>query len=98
MQWREANGDNPLEVCLGETGQGSEVSVEETQAVVVVFQVQAAAHALGQLMDEAEVTVVVAGSDPVKHGGMNLDADVLAHETFDVDVELNSLTSDREFH
>ena len=44
-----------------------EVPVQERQAVVVVLQVQAAAHALGQLVDEAELAVVVARADPVEH-------------------------------
>ena len=35
--------------------------VEERESVVVVLQVQRAPHALGQLVDEAELAVVVAG-------------------------------------
>ena len=67
VQRRQPLGDHPLEVGLGEAGERGEVPVQERQAVVVVLQVQAAAHALGQLVDEAELAVVVAGAHPVEH-------------------------------
>ena len=70
--------DDPLEVGLGEAGQGGEVAVQERQPVVVVPHVQAAAHALGQLVDEAELAVVVAGPHPVEQGGVDLEAERLA--------------------
>ena len=53
--------------ALGEAGERGEVAVQEAQPVVVVLQVQAAAHALGQLVDEAELAVVVARADAVEH-------------------------------
>ncbi len=68
----EPLGQDPLEVHLGEPGQGGEVPVEEGQPVVVVLQGEAAPHALGQLVDEAELAVVVAGADPVEDGGGDL--------------------------
>ena len=76
VQGRQALGDHPFQVGLGEAGQRGEVPVEERQAVVVVLQVQAAAHALGQLVDEAELAVVVAGPHPVEHRRVDLDAEV----------------------
>jgi hypothetical protein len=66
-------GHHPFEVGLGEAGEGGEVPVQEAQPVVVVLQVQAAAHALGQLVDEAELAVVVAGAHPVEHRARHLD-------------------------
>ncbi len=69
----EPLGDDPLEVRLGEAGQRGEVPVEEREAVVVVLQVQAAPHALGQLVDEAERAVVVAGADPVEDRALELE-------------------------
>ncbi len=71
-------GQDPLEVHLGESGQGGEVAVQERQPVVVVLHRQAAPHALGELVDEAELAVVVARADPVEHGRGDLDAERLA--------------------
>jgi hypothetical protein len=45
VQRRQALGDHPLEVGLGEAGEGGEVPVEERQPVVVVLQVEARSHA-----------------------------------------------------
>ena len=45
-QRAEPLGEHPLEVHLGEPGQGGEVAVEEGQAVVVVLEGQAAPHPL----------------------------------------------------
>ena len=45
-QRRQPFVDHPLQVGLGEAGQGGEVAVEERQAVVVVPGVQAAAQIL----------------------------------------------------
>ena len=52
--------DHPLQIGFGEAGEGREVPIEERQAVVVVLQVEALPHALRQLVDEAELAVVVA--------------------------------------
>ena len=73
----EALGEDALGVELGEAGQRGEVPVEEGQPVVVVLQVEAAPHALGQLVDEAERAVVVAGADPVEDGRGDLHAERL---------------------
>ena len=74
----QALGEDALGVELGEAGQGGEVPVEEREPVVVVLQVEAAPHALGQLVDEAERAVVVAGADAVEDGRGDLDAERLA--------------------
>ena len=60
-----------------------EVPVEEREPVVVVLEVQAAPHALGQLVDEAERAVVVAGADAVEDGRGDLDAERLAGRLVD---------------
>ena len=65
----QALGDHPFEVELGEAGEGGVVAVEERQAIVVVLHVQAGAQALGQLVDEAELAVVVARPHLVEQGG-----------------------------
>ena len=64
----EALGEDALRVELGEAGEGGEVAVQERQSVVVVLEVEAAPHAFGQLVDEAERAVVVTGPDAVEHG------------------------------
>jgi hypothetical protein len=46
-QRAEALGQDPLEVQLGEPGEGGEVAVEEGQPVVVVLQVEARRMPLG---------------------------------------------------
>jgi hypothetical protein len=66
VQRAEPLAHHPLEVGLGEAGEGGEVPVEERQPVVVVLEVQAAAQAGRQLVDEAELAVVVAGAHPVE--------------------------------
>ena len=84
-QRSEPLGQDALGVELGEAGQRGEVAVEEGQPVVVVLEVQAAPHALGQLVDEAERAVVVAGADPVEDGRGNLHAERLADDLVDPD-------------
>ena len=78
-------GQDPLGVELGEAGQGGEVPVEERQAVVVVLEVEAPPHPLGQLVDETERTVVVAGPDPVEDGRGDLDPEGLSRRLVDPD-------------
>ena len=68
VERRQALGDHPLEVGLGEPGQRGEVPVEEGQAVVVVLLVEAAAQPRRELVDEAELAVVVAGAHGVEDG------------------------------
>ena len=90
VQRRQALGDHPLEVGLGEAGERGEVPVQEAQPVVVVLQVQAAAQALGQLVDEAELAVVVARAHPVEQRARHLGAERLAGPLVDVDVEVDA--------
>ena len=81
-------GDDPLEVGLGEPGEGGEVPVEEAQPVVVVLQVEALPQARRQLVDEAELAVVVAGAHLVEQRRLHLDAERLAGPLVDLDGEL----------
>jgi len=67
-----------LEIRLGEAGQRREIAVQEAEPVVVVLEVEAAAQAGRQLIDEAELAVVVAGADPVEQGRVDLEAERLA--------------------
>ena len=72
VQRAEALGDDPLEVGLGEARERREVAVEERQSVVVVLDVQARAQALRQLVDEAELAVVVARAHLVEQRASRL--------------------------
>ena len=74
VQRRELLVDHALQVELGEAGEGGVVAVEEGQAKVVVLDVEGAAEPLGQLVDEAEGAVVVAGADAVEDGRIDRDA------------------------
>ena len=83
VQRAEPLGHHPLEVGLGEARERREVPVEERQPVVVVLHVQAPAHALRQLVDEAERAVVVARPDLVEHGAGQLEAERRAGRLLD---------------
>ncbi len=96
VQRRQALGDDPLEVGLGEPGQCREVPVEEAQPVVVVLEVQAAAHPLGQLVDEAELAVVVAGADAVEHGAGHLRSERLAGQLGDRHLDLDAVAREEQ--
>ena len=96
VQRRQALGDHPFEVGLGEPGQGGEVPVEERQPVVVVLQVEARAHALGQLVDEAELAVVVARAHPVEHRARHLDTERLSGRLDDRERVLETTAADVE--
>ena len=85
VQRRQALGDHPLEIGLGEPGERGEVAVQEAEPVVVVLQVQALPHALGQLVDEAELAVVVAGAHPVEHRAGHLGTQRFAGPLVDRD-------------
>ena len=77
VQRRQALVDDTFEVRLGEAGEGREVAIEERQPVVVVFYVQAPAHALWKLVDEAELAVVVTSADAIEDGGRDLEPERL---------------------
>ncbi len=76
-QRRQPLGHDPLEVALREPGEGGEVPVQEGQSVVVVLEVEALPHPGRQLVDEAELAVVVTGAHLVEEGGADLDAEQL---------------------
>ena len=77
-------GDDALEVGLGEPGEGGEVPVEEAQPVVVVLEVEALPQARRQLVDEAELAVVVAGAHLVEQRRLHLHAERLTGPLVDL--------------
>ena len=96
VEGAESLGDDPLEVGLGEAGQRREVAVQERQAVVVVLEVEAAAHPRRQLVDETELAMVVAGLDPVEQRAVDLDAQRRTGGLVDLDVVTQPATVDFE--
>src|SRR6202042_1408108 len=76
-QRAQSFGEDAFGVEFGETGECREVPVEERQPIVVVLEVEAPAHALGQLVDEAEGAVVVTGPNPVEDGRGDLHTEGL---------------------
>ena len=97
-QRRQTLGDDPLEVGLGEPGERREVPVQERQPVVVVLEIEAGAHPRRQLVDEAELAVVVAGAHLIEQGGVNLEAQRGAGSLVDLDVELQAAAVNLYFH
>ena len=94
----ELLGEHPLEVGLGEPRERGEVPVEEGEAVVVVLQVEAAAHPLGQLVDEAEGAVVVTGADAVEHRALEVEPEGRARGLVDDHELLETAAPKLELH
>ena len=94
----ELLGEHTLEVGLGEPGERGEVPVEKGEAVVVVLQVQAAAHPLRELVDEAEGTVVVAGADAVEHRALEVEPERRARGLVDDHQLLETAAPKLELH
>ena len=94
----ELLGEHALEVGLGEPGEGGEVPVEKGEAVVVVLQVQAAAHPLRELVDEAEGAVVVARADAVEHRALEIEPEGRAGRLVDDHELLETAAPKLELH
>src|ERR1035438_4518670 len=77
------------EVDLGKARERREIAVEEREPVVVVLHVQVAPHALGQLVDETELAVVVASAHAVEDRGGDLEPERLTCLLDDRDLELD---------
>ena len=92
VQRRQPLGHDPFQVGLGEPGEGREVPVQERQPVVVVLEVQRSPHSLRQLVDEAELAVVVARADPVEHRARDLDPERRALRLVDRHRQLEAAT------
>jgi hypothetical protein len=86
--------DDPLQVGLGEARQRGEVPVEEAQPVVVVLEVEALPEPRRQLVDEAELAVVVAGSHLVEERRLHVQAERLARSLVHLDRQLQPSSAD----
>ena len=73
----------PLPVSLRQVGQRHEVAVQEAEPVVVVLRVERLPHAFGQALEEAEEAVVVAKSDVVPRGALELQPEVFVDSLFE---------------
>ena len=96
MQWRDALGDDAFEVCLGESGEGGEVPVEEREAVVIVLQIETLPHTRGELIDETELTVVVTGPDLIEQGRLDLGPQRGTRRLADLELQFDTTTGDIE--
>ncbi len=98
VQRTEPLRHHAFQIGFGETGERGEISVEKREPVVVVLQVQALAHALGQLVDETERAVVVAGADAVEHRARQLDPERRALGLVDLHDPLHTAPAQVELH
>ena len=89
-------GHDSFEVGLGEAGECRVVAVQERQPVVVVLHVQAAPEAGRQLVDEAELAVVVARAHLVEESGVHLDAERRAGPLLDREGDIEPAAHDLE--
>ena len=96
VQRAQLLGDDALEVGLGEPGERRVVPVEERQPVVVVLHVEAATQAGRQLVDEAELAVVVAGAHLIEERRVHLDAERLPRTLGDLDGQREPAAHDLE--
>ena len=78
VERREALGLDARELRFLEIGEGDVVAVQEREPEVVVLDVQALAHALRELVDEAEDALVGAGRDLGRARGLELEPELRA--------------------
>ena len=97
VERRQAFRDHPLKVGFGKTSQRGEVAIEKRESVVIVLEVQRAAHALGQLVNKTKIAVVVARTDPVKQSRIDVDTERLTGSFLDFDGHGETATIDFEF-
>ena len=74
-----------LPVVFAEVGQRDEVAVQEGEPVVVVLQIERAAQAFGQALEEAEEAGVVADARAVEGVVRELDAERLVDRFLELD-------------
>lgn len=98
VQWAELLCDGALKVGLCEARQRGVVAIQERQPIVVVLEIQTLSQARRQLIDEAELTVVVTRSDLVKEGRVHFDPDRTAYVAVDVDIEMQTIAENLERH
>ena len=93
---REFLGDHSFEVGLGKAGEGRVVPIEKREPVIVVLEIQALSEVRRQLIDKAELTVVVTCPHLVEHRRLHFDPERLSNRLLDVDVQGEPVAIDDE--
>ena len=84
---RDMHLNDAVDVLVAEVGHGDEVAVEEGQAAVVVLEVEGLPHPLGELVDEAEDALVLAGVLLVHQRGLEVQTDIVVLPLADGDLK-----------
>ena len=72
----DVQGDDALDLPPGEIGQGDVIAQQEAEPGVIILEVHGGAHALGQLVNEAEDAAVGAGPGRVHQVAFKVQAQV----------------------
>lgn len=96
MKRRDALGDYSLKIEFSESSECREVSVKERQSVIVVLQIQRLPQIRRQLIDEAELAVIVTSPDLIEKCRMDFSPEGLAILLFHINDDLESSTIDVE--
>ena len=88
---RNVHLNDAVDVLVAEVGHGDEIAVEEGQAAVVVLEVEGLPHSLGELVDEAEDALVLAGVLLVHQRGLEVQTDVVVLPLADGDLKGNAV-------
>ena len=74
----DVQGDDPFDLPFGQVRQGDIISQQEAETGIVVLKIHGFAHALGELVDEAEHAVVGAGAGRVHQIALKLQPQIAA--------------------
>ena len=78
IQRRNLHADDAVGILVAQIGHGDIVAQQEGQTGIVVLKIQALAHALGQLIDEAEDAPVGTALLGIHQIGLELQTQILA--------------------
>ena len=98
IQRRQAHLDDPLHIGVAEVGKGDVIAHQERQAGVVILEIQALAHTLGQLIDEAKDALVGAALLPIHQVGLKIQAQVFALGLFNDQLHLLTVPFQHQFY
>ena len=94
MQRRNPLRDNSFEVQFGEPSERREIPVEKRKPIIVVFEIEGLPQVWRQLINEAELAMVVTGSDLVEQSRVDLGAERFTGLFFDLERNLEPTTID----
>ena len=78
VQRADAQIADALQLPLGEVGEGDVVPLQKAEAGVIVFKIQGLPQPPGELVDEAEDTVVGTGPRPIHQIALKIQTQVTA--------------------